>query len=793
MRVYDINYLNENEGEWVKVVSTWLKDSDTIIEQRLEPIISNKALIETQKNNHEALLRNVNKTDYEVKKSSELLEDIKLNQRILEEKLQDQLREDPNLFIHVEDSTKFSAKEAKEFKELTKRRDIATKEIEEQKLIIAQMKQEISKRKASAMKAKTVQTGKKKLRESDTGKLLIEAEEKKLHILQKELDEEIEKIQEKIIRGEVNPRFYYKEEGSQRFNLKNPDERLKFRNTHESDFHRQAAAKAYYHSILQMNPEDIISDVFGHLTGKKDENPLKRRTLAIPDDILYKNNFMTKNLYAKTANYVNYLARRTHLKTSFQNVTVNGDFEELAVSLLEEHKNNRELFKNDKKMLRKEKAAFEAIKKDMKTLYENRMLGLNKRSNFDEMARRFWMSITAAVNLHNLPAMQITDLGFGGFQHGIWPFVRDAVYPIINSMGGILKTKDSEALRKMAPHLNLGYQDMLNNYADRNWHSELQPSITMGKIVSGAEKFSHFSSLTDLTPYIDNGLQHAHGSVIQSRFMELLHKQLDGTLTDQESLYLRKYGIDPKQWAERMVNSYKEAEGFQTALGGYVSKVWQWQDIDASNLFNDAVFRGIQNTLIIKGMADSPFFADNILGLFMHTFTGWGYAAANRYLIPSLQHPDGQLLLKMLWMYGAGSLVSPLRRISRGEEPWPEDMTEKQIAYEAFSDSGVMSTLANVLNIANFLSSDKLLGDLKNDKFKNRARTGIFGMSDVVSSTASRISDVLGMANSGIDEKDMKTAARMLPISGAMYGHYFSDKLIESWNLPRNKRAAEAE
>jgi hypothetical protein len=66
-------------------------------------------------------------------------------------------------------------------------------------------------------------------------------------------------------------------------------------------------------------------------------------------------------------------------------------------------------------------------------------------------------------------------------------------------------------------------------------------------------------------------------------------------------------------------------------------------------------------------------------------------------------------------------------------------------------------------------------------------------MSDVVSSTASRISDVLGMANSGIDEKDMKTAARMLPISGAMYGHYFSDKLIESWNLPRNKRAAEAE
>jgi hypothetical protein len=145
----------------------------------------------------------------------------------------------------------------------------------------------------------------------------------------------------------------------------------------------------------------------------------------------------------------------------------------------------------------------------------------------------------------------------------------------------------------------------------------------------------------------------------------------------------------------------------------------------------------------------------------------------------------------MMWMMGAGSLVSPTRRISRGEDPWPEDMTPTQIAYEAFTDSGVFSTIGNVLNIANFMSSDRLLGDLKNDKFRNRAKTGIFGISDVVSSTASRISDVLGMATSGLDEKDLKTALHMLPISGAMYGHYYGDKLVESKDLPRNKRAAQ--
>jgi len=167
-------------------------------------------------------------------------------------------------------------------------------------------------------------------------------------------------------------------------------------------------------------------------------------------------------------------------------------------------------------------------------------------------------------------------------------------------------------------------------------------------------------------------------------------------------------------------------------------------------------------------MADSPFFADNIMGLFFHTFTGWGYAATNRYLIPSLQHPDAELLIKMLWMAGAGSLVSPTRRISRGEQPWPDDMTDTQIAYEAFSDSGIFSTTANVLNLANFLSSDNLLGQLKNDKFKNRARTGIFGMSDVVSSTISRVSDVLSMANSGL----LNHNSSLKYVTGSLSGLY---------------------
>ena len=203
--------------------------------------------------------------------------------------------------------------------------------------------------------------------------------------------------------------------------------------------HRNIAAKAYYDSIMNLRPQDAIAHVFGKLTGSTAENPLKQRTLLIPDEILYNNNFMTKDLYAKTANYVNFLSRRTHLKTSFQDATLSGDFEDIATGLLGEYKDKRFAINNRietlgkkledakdaktkakiekemadaKKDLAKEKKEFESTKKTMKTLYETRMMGVNTRSDFDNMGRKILMSMTAATNLHNLPATQIGDLGF---------------------------------------------------------------------------------------------------------------------------------------------------------------------------------------------------------------------------------------------------------------------------------------------------------------------------------------------------------------------------------------------
>ena len=84
------------------------------------------------------------------------------------------------------------------------------------------------------------------------------------------------------------------------------------------------------------------------------------------------------------------------------------------------------------------------------------------------------------VNLHQLPLTQIADLGTIGLQHGAWPFVRDTVYPVLTSVNGLLKTKDSEAIREAAPHLHLGFQDTLNGHADKNISLRLNPTLIWG-------------------------------------------------------------------------------------------------------------------------------------------------------------------------------------------------------------------------------------------------------------------------------------------------------------------------
>lgn len=831
MRVYDTPFLNSNENLWIRVISDYLRDSDNIIIKHRQPIEDISLKINQNIEKQKQLIETPNVPDAVKKKLSDELEALKTNKKVLEENLQNSIRNNPELQLLAEDWNFLSADEAKELEELTKRRDIAAKEIQKQKEVISKIKAESQKRSSASVKAKTMETAKKNKRQSETGKLVLEKEEKHLSDIQKEYDEEIQKLQEMAASGKVNRRFYKKSPESEIYVYRNPNERLELRKTYheqtgfkvdevEAHEFRKEHAKAYYDTILNQTADDTINQIMGKFTGNGMENHIKSRTLMIPDEILYQHKFMSKDLMAKVANYQSWLARRTHMKTLYNGLTIDGGFEPLIRELHDEFQQFRELLNNTKEQienklsnekitskeknkltkelekikfkLNKETKDFNKAKSSVNFVYE-KMAGISKLTKKQKAFISTVRSATVFMNLGFMPATMITDLSANGLKHGVMPFLRSGIYPLIQSLGGMLKTKDSEAFRHGCAALNLALQHLGSAYSEKNLGLQTNPYVNMGRWSGIANKIAHASSNLSLVNFIDNMFQRITSSVAQSEVIRIMDSFLKGTISKRDLRWANKYGLDPKNDAQRIMDAFKKNGGGKTKVGGYQSNFWHWEDLEAANKVSNATFRATQDTVVSANVLDTPFWMDEngslgIMGPIFKSFNGWAFASLNRYVIPFMQAPDASQFIGVLGMLAAGALVSPTRRMARGEEPYPPNMTDEQWIYEVVNDSAYFSYFMTIMNDANVFTKGQLLGDLKNDKYRDRSRAGLLGAAfgDVNS-----LADIfMAAATDEMNQADLEKLARMIPPFNSIWTYGISKKIVDSFGTPKNRAIA---
>lgn len=821
MRVYNTPFMIAKENEWHSVITGWLKEADGTINSYMEPINKLRTSIKDAEAIHQELIRRPNITDEEVKKSSDNIAGMRKQATAMEEKVQNEIRNNDDLRIHAEDLTALSADEAKELKQLLKPLREKEKAVEAQQKIVTQLKELKSKKSQSAKKGKTVETAKKHAAVADATEEQIAKEEDKLHDLRIAHADEEDLLQQRAHNGEINSLFYTKESGSFIYKFKDPNERLRFRDTFEGDAARQTASKAYYDTIMNQTPEQTINQVMNKLSGSK-ENPLKQRTLLVPDKVLYDSNFLSNDIMANVASYRNFLGRRTFLKTVFNDVTIDGGIEPVITQLTKEYEafrkplnENLAKVKAERELVGKSETAattqdldrrqkaiekevlklhkdFETAKDQMHFTYD-KMMGKRVGTAKSNRNSRMIMAYTAAIRLGFVPYTMITDLSANILQHGLWPFIRDGIVPAVESLGGILKTKDSTALRKAAPHVNLALQDVLMGYADKNYGTLATPYINLGsRVATGLENVAHLSSNLTGTTYFENGLQHITAGIMQSKIMEAMFEHKAGTLSKKDLQGLLKYGLDPKEWADRFIEAFEKSGGGKTKLGGYQSNFWEWQDLQAANKISDTVFRGVKDTVLSRGMLDAPFIMDNPWGAILMGFKGWTYASLNRYVIPSMQQADAQKLMGIMFMLGAGALVSPSRRIASGKDPYPEDVTPQQIAWAAFQDSGYFSIFGDMIADMNLFTGGVLnkdfLGNLRNDRYRDRTLAGLLGPAGGV---VQDLYSVAGMAASGeLNQADINKLMRLVPFTQMSEFRALSNKAVESLNYPATRYQA---
>lgn len=788
-RVYNIGLMTERPEQWRNMWVGWWKQADQEINTAMKPINDFADQVKIMKSEHENLLNTKGVTDEQIKTSKNELKAARRRLRKMKEDLADRIKTDKRMFLHGDDHAALSGKESRELKKLQKPLRKAKRDLTKEKANRDKLKQEKFFIENKIEQAGSKEKAKKLLADKKALESELKLAEQKVSEVQDIHDTEVEKLQEMASEGKINRRLYDEIPGSQRVAFKKASNLMKFRKTFESEFHMQQQADALRDTIRNQTPEDTLNQVLGHYIGSTSENPTLKRSQMIPDEILQTNQFLSNNLPLIIANYRNALHRKINMKRVYNDVSVDGGIEPVIERLRREMKTHEQAILDNKKFSDKERAKelkklesdFNDAKEFMQMTH-NRMMGRmrgGKKMNHFIKLMRLW---TVSTRLGSVPLTMTTDLSAIIYKHGFWPSIRDGLIPALENMAYRIKHGEGGAYTDNAAHAHLGLETVLNAYNDRNWSGIAMEHVPMtGTLGNFMEHAAHISNNISMTNQATNALQRIAASTIQSKIIRYLIQHQEGTLAKKDLQKLLMYGLDPEKWSERFLKGY-EKHGYEGSVkGSHQSNYWKWDDAEAANKMSEVIYKGVQDTIIKKGMMTAPFFYDDPIWGTLFFFHGWSTAALTRYLVPLMQTPDAEHLTGLAWMMAMGSLVSPLRRISKGESPIDD---ETKMFTDMLTDSGILTPIMSLVENANILANGAILNGISNDRYRQRSIAGALG--GPVLGLGDDVTRIIGMLLSGrLNETDVKKAARLIPMMQPWYLKGLQNKMIESLGLPK--------
>ncbi len=794
-RVYNNDAIIQRPIDWKDMYLEWFPKANKIQERHLAPINSAKESIEAAKLNHERLLGDEKTTSDEIKKSRMELEARNADHKSLEEDLQNKLREDPDMRILVDDLTALSANEGKELKGILK--PLSEKKLirDKAKKSLSEINAKLSRAKSARIKAKTKETVEKHQGIIESLEPQVKALEDDFNISANNvLDEEIA-LQQRAKNGEIDNTFFTEDPETGVVKFKDHNNRLKFGDFPKTKFEMENQATVYRENILNQTPEDTISQIAGIFTGSELPGSLMRRTMMLPDESLYSNKFMHTDPFANVINYRNYLGRRRFMKEVYNDVTFDGDMPVLLERIAIDRRNQEAAILKKGLTPKKQAKELAKLEKDFKKAKEDvghsldKMKGKLPGSRKAREFQRASLLLAVSTKLGGVPLTMAADTMGITFKHGIWPSIRDGVMPMLKTFNGKLKTAQAEEYKEIAAHANLALNHENSAYSSRYANQDAMPYFpTSSRYMGALEKIAHKSGNFFGTNYVENWLQRITASTIQSKIMASMIKHQKGTLSKKDLNKLLLMGLDPKEWADRFVNGWKSAGSDANGLGGYGSRYWKWaDDPEAIKKFSETLTRATRDTIVRRGMFDSPFIFDDPFLSSLYMFTGFLFSSITRYSLPLMQNPDIEKFLGSMLTLSTGAMIQPMRRISRGEEPFKDDEHLWKMALE---DSNIFSFMTPIVEDLNVLMDDKILHN-RNDRWKDRSTAGaLMGPNGQLGSDISTL--MIHSFKGDWSQQDIKRAARSVPMATPFWAGRMWKQVRDSSGLPKTDKEAEA-
>jgi hypothetical protein len=250
---------------------------------------------------------------------------------------------------------------------------------------------------------------------------------------------------------------------------------------------------------------------------------------------------------------------------------------------------------------------------------------------------------------------------------------------------------------------------------------------------------------------------------------------LKGKLSKAKLAELDRMGIDPNIWAEQFVEQ-SNIHGTKGVFGGTNSYYYDWNNLAAKSKMSEAIHSATRNTIIRRGKADMPFFANNPVLSLVTQFMGWGFAAFNRYTVPLLQRHEANQIIGTVLIAMTASMEGVTRKLARGEEV---DLDNENFMAEAFSNSAPFAMLYKTAMFANQFMDNEFLNSMQNDKQRHITAAGLGGGPGL--GVLEAYKNIFTMIGTGqYNKNDIAKGVRSIPGMQAWWDYQLQQKFIDS-------------
>lgn len=447
------------------------------------------------------------------------------------------------------------------------------------------------------------------------------------------------------------------------------------------------ARQDYIDSIL----DDVTDSIkgFDHLTetftpkaGKR--GPLKGRTLHVPDSLI--EDFLENDVETVAERYVRTVAPTLELQKRFGTA----NFNEVSVDLRKDFNDSiRDLPEGTAR--KKATDDFNNSIEDLKAMWE--ILRGTYRSSTgspDSVVRRSLVALRTLNYIRLLGGVAISsipDIGNQIAKNRIAPLLKDAVVPMLRNIG------NNKVIRQEARRFGQATEAVL---ASRTMSlmqigDPLAKGTGFERLIDGfGRQFGNVSGIN----FWNNALKEISLMATQSRLIDDFAKLAKGKLPKKEKEFIRFLGIDDTD-AKLIMDQMDKHK--RTVDGVIVSNVDQWDNARAKEKYINAVNKQVNRTVVVKGVGDTPIFANTEAGKTLLQFLNFAMAANQRVLLAGLQQADAAAATGFVSMISLGMAVEVLKRLEKGEK-LPSDPTE--LIIEGADRSGVLTVPFYFNNIA---------------------------------------------------------------------------------------------